>query len=266
MTPQQETDAKFWQQAKFIGKIVQDVRISPPPLTESDKEFFPMVDLDFPEKGIWVYWKGLEWPTKTFPYKETVEQVDDMKKVIMANVRSFAAMFKTNPLKALLFIIFFRKEMENTALDMLAEFHTRLREVRNKDHRYCRAMRELHRTFNVTNSNVKIRDIICMILEYDDAYRYRFQDVVVKLKKENLKNPRKELARLLSILSDKEGDQRMSEKWKKMAKMLIILRLKGDLQKHIGRFLNELNLDEMKMDVMDEYHAKKKAKFKWNFL
>jgi len=98
MTPeeQQQIDAENWKRIKDIGKTVQHIRIKPEEPTEKVKtqEIYPWVDKDLPEdrKGIRIYWQGLEWPTKTFPYKDTVEQVDDMKKVIMASIRSYSSL------------------------------------------------------------------------------------------------------------------------------------------------------------------------------
>lgn len=283
MTPQekQTSDAQNFNRLVFIGEIVQDIRVKPaklsPAAETSMKEFYPMVDVDMPDKGVKVYWKGLERPTKTFPFKETVEHVDDLKKVMMASIRSFSSMFKNNPIKTLLFLIFFRKELENTALDMLAEFHVRLREIKNKDEKYCKTVREIHRTLSTmgepskegekSKHHEKIRDIVCMILEYDDAYRYRLQDIIRELKKGNLGNTPKELNRLLDILSDKEGGEEvMAGKWSKIKKMLIILRFKKDLREKVREFLLRLNLEELEMDSGDIYHSKKKHNFWWHYL
>ena len=267
---EQKAESANWNRVREIARIVQAIRIKPPTPPSKKSEFYPMVDVDLPEEkgGVRVYWRGLERPTKTFPYKETVEQIDDMKKVIMASVRSFSAMFKDNPVKTLLLLFFFRKEIENTALDMLAEFHVRLREVKNKNWRYSTAVKEIHRTFDATKSNYKVRDLVCMVGEYDDAYRYRAQDAFVYLDKEAVKKDVvKELGRILDILSDKEGEEIvMKPKWLKMKKMLLILRFKKDLRNKVRDFLLELNLEEMKMDTADIYHSGKKPNFWWHYL
>ncbi len=53
--------------------------------------------------------------------------------------------------------------------------------------------------------NEQLRDIFCAVLEYDDAYRYRFQDIVSELNKEHFdKHPFKETMRLIRIYDSRQ--------------------------------------------------------------
>ncbi len=63
--------------------------------------------------------------------------------------------------------------------------------------RMCKTAREIHRIFDimiereqvgyVKENFTKIRDMICFILEYDDAYRFRFQDAFSELNVDEIK-------------------------------------------------------------------------------
>lgn len=109
------------------------------------------------------------------------------------------------------------------------------------------------------------RDISCFFIEGDWAYRLRVQDVLPELNKGAFnKNPLKETLRLFDILINREGQIEttggMIDKWR-MAKRFVFLGywylkiFKKDLLKKIIRAVNELNLEEIKMDKSDRYWA-----------
>jgi hypothetical protein len=64
-------------------------------------------------------------------------------------------------------------------------------------HKYSRPIRELHRAFTAIRSRegepemkakwTEMRDIICLFLEFDDAYRFRFMELMLEYDKEQAK-------------------------------------------------------------------------------
>lgn len=268
-----EDKAKSYEYIENIARLIQRVRRQPDSVLTSQKkeggEFFPLIGADFPERdGVRVFWQRVEHPTKTFPYKETLEKIDDIKKVSMAFFRGLTDIFR-NKAKALLLLLF-TKDIENTFLNLLQELDQILRDIRNKPEMFCRFVREVWRVFELeeqTDTRRKIKELVCHTLEYDDIYRYQFQYSLAKLDKWALiKNPVKEIERLFDILigiNSKENG--LDVKWRKIKNMVWLLHIRPSLKREVVRFLINLNLNEIVLDEVDKYHAKKKYGIKWDF-
>ncbi len=268
--------ATSYEYIQKLNEAVYEIKEEPaiPPKTtrelKAEKDFFPLRGFVFPKEGTRVYWEDLDYPTKTFPDENTVKGVDAMKKTIMAVMRSFAKMVSEHRIKTLFFLLFFRRELEDTALNLLQELAENLRAIRiNKRTRYCPTVREFYRVFSLKEGKVRneLRDICCMGLEYDDTYRYRVQNVIIVLDKKALQeNTVKELGRLLGILSEREGKGVvMAEKWRKIKKGLLLLRFNRRLCREIREFLLELDINKCRMDFVDTFHARKKVDYKFSF-
>ena len=235
-------------------------------------DFFPLKGFDFPKGGgVLVYWDGLPFPTKVFPYKETVEKIDDAKKVTMACVRSYTGALKVHPILVIIGSFLLRKQLEITALNLLQEISQILRDVENEPKMYSPVGRELYRVFALKEGKVRnqVRELFCHTVDYDDFYRYLFQDVIVKLDKERLKkNTVKEIQHLISIIDQKciEPSGTMSGKWRRLHLVAYYLYFNKKLRREVRDFLLSLDLKKMKMDKIDIIHATKKLDVKWSWL
>lgn len=117
--------------------------------------------------------------------------------------------------------------------------------------RYSQPVREVYRVMEG-----KLRDIICAILEFDTAYRYRFQDIVGELNKEAFeKNPLKEIKRLADILFEREwhGDNGIGKFKKYIPYLIWYLRLNPKLVSKLKEIVRELNVEEIKLSKEDIY-------------
>ena len=270
----QEEKVKSYEYIENVAKLISRIRQKPREKTEEElkddpEEFYPLLGADFPPgDGVKVYWQGIDYPTKTFPYKETLEKVDDIKKVSMSMLKGSIELLKKNIFFCLVFYLLYRKEIEKTFLSLFQELSQILRDVKNEPSMFCRTVRELWRVFELEQGEMrgKVRDLVCHISEYDDAYRYPFQWVMVKLDKMALaKSPAKEIGRLLDLLSAQERSPVLKEKWQKVKKIVWLMRFKPALLKEIQKFLINLNLHELELDEIDKYHAKKKEHFIFDF-
>ena len=232
-----------------------------------------------PEGGVYTFYKGNKLPSRGFPYDETVEAVDDCKKIVMAFVYSFYNILK-KPLSGMLFLFFFRKQIQEIFLRVPTITSKRLRGVLNKPTMYSPAIREVYRVLSdmseIENGTVPpggwklsdttlksvmpdIRDVVCMSLDNDDAYRYRFQDIMVEMDKVALKkNTRKEILRLLGIVEKRElsfmdtfGYGFQGRKWERMRRVASVALLIPALQKRAFYFLNSLDIEKLRMDEID---------------
>lgn len=121
---------------------------------------------------------------------------------------------------------------------------------------YTQPVRELYRVLDG-----KIRDIICAILEFDTAYRYRFQDLMMELNKENFKkNPLVEIKRLAGIAKEREcqefDDARvlgLLKLIKFLPLIIFCLRLNRPLLKKIQDVVEKMNINEIRLSVEDIY-------------
>ena len=100
------------------------------------------------------------------------------------------------------------------------------------------------------------------VLEYDNAYRFRFQDVFQEVDKEKLEqDPQKEIERLFSILLTRENTERMASKWRILRKIIrLIFRFQifkecKDIKKFIIYFMMELPRNVISMDESDRYYS-----------
>ena len=266
----QKEQAQAYEYLYKLGQAVGRVRKNAPTVNAEDQEqIYPLIGFDFPkDDGIRVYWQGIDLPTKTFPYKETVEKIDDLKKIMKANAWGVADLVKRNPIKAGILLLLYQKEIGIIFENLLQEFSQVLRDVEQEPSMYCRAVRELYRVFSLEKGEMREQfgKIVCHFVEYDDAYRYRVQDAIVKLDKLCLaKKPIKELRRLLQLLADREGIIGMKKKWERLRTLVWFLRFKPKLVKEIQSFLINLNLEELKLDDVDKAHARRKPDYKWSF-
>ena len=85
------------------------------------------------------------------------------------------------------------KKMVPVAIDAYADFFI---QHALKPEKYCKAVREIYRLFTLMSDRemepknkdrwLKVRDMVCVILEFDNAYRFRLQDMIKEARIEEL--------------------------------------------------------------------------------
>lgn len=129
------------------------------------------------------------------------------------------------------------------------------------DENYSQPVKEVRRVLK-GRLDQNLIDALALILEYDSAYRNRFQDIIVELNKDNLNKPAKEIIRLLDILLKRDyGDNfegANNSKWgniKRLIKLVFIFSPK--IKKQITAILKDINIDEVKFSKEDIYWINK---------
>lgn len=124
-----------------------------------------------------------------------------------------------------------------------------------KPENMCRSGREIYRVLDTMLDDKRILKSICMIWEFDNAYRYRFQDFFGIVSKEKvLKTPRKEILRVLDVMSKRENED-ISEKYRVLRRLASFLLFFPYPRKFVKFFFAEANLKEIQLDVWDLYYC-----------
>lgn len=233
-----------------------------------------------PEGGIYGYYDHLKYPIKGVPFYQALEMANVAKKMIMSAV----FLLTRTPLKYFMpfwFILpgFIRKKVFYEGLyGFIAISEQALGRWFLEPMRYCDAVRAFYFGANhfitqqcsseKTSSSWTAQSeadlwrrflmIMCMVFEFDNAYRFRAQDILGELNIDNLnKKPLRELWRLAKLATWRERTGGIGSKWKAFAVPVIIIlffnrRLK---KKMIMLFTNYIQLDRIKLDDNDWYHV-----------
>jgi len=248
----------------LIGFTLSEIRMRGNPtnvIPNTQAHFKELAEIRLPTTGgIYSYFVDEKFPQKGFPYADTVEKIDDIKKLVMGLLRGFADF--RGKWALMIFFLLFRKRLMISFWGLIENINIALKPHKLIPGRYCVSVRELYQamdeTIRVGEGRLhRIRDIICMVLEFDDAYRYRFQYTFGQLNKENFRqNPYKELFRLLSIMEEAEIDKRLRGTWKMMRKLLWLSFLSRELREGIVGTVYRMDPEKVNLDEADRYYAK----------
>jgi len=233
------------------------------------------------EGGTFTYLKDFKYPYKGFPEYKIVNTLAIVKKAIpsmMALIKkpSIRRVFKF----ALIGLITKKARLElfEDLADAYITFcYSNLKPYFPVYKRYCIAVREIYIAISRVVDKMpynsrrelleKAREVICILLEYDNAYRYRLQDGFAEINKQKLmENPAKELDRILGIVESREryvkanvkngGERGMGclpkiQSIRKMLKMFFkFIPDYGDIFKEI---LSQVDFEKIKLDDADQY-------------
>lgn len=168
-----------------------------------------------PEGGIYVYYKGMPFPKKGFPFPEAVWQNDIMKRIVMTMIKSFASKSMILPIMSFAILPWKVKvrALERILNNLFRVTDWLTRDSYLKEERYsnpARALRIAVRAFlldlGITEGTSKeIALLVANVIEYDDAYRYRIQDIMTETSKIGLTEwPLREVRGLMKIFLKRE--------------------------------------------------------------
>lgn len=147
--------------------------------------------------GILTYYHGVPFPAKGFVTPEAMYALNQMKRLIVE-----ASKLASNPL-VLAGLYLSRKKVlvsANTVFDKI--FATQA----IKNEYLCRGAYAVEQFLYTLTGDFTFSHYIAQIPEYDNAYRYRLQDMFTELNVEAFKkNPHKELTRLMALWENREG-------------------------------------------------------------
>lgn len=210
-----------------------------------------------PEGGMLVYLTGCKYPKKSFPFPRGVQSCDIAKRGIINSIRFVTGLpgniLRGNVLRSafVLFgdftdIIFTRKMDDDHDVYLQERF-------------YCDMVREIYRVGMILAGDdvpsIQFVKCVSMILEFDDAYRYRLQDIMGEYDRMGMmNNPRKEVVRLLKIAQQRDSGGTVG-KFGSFIKIMPLLFLIPSFKNTVLRFFSLADVSKIKMDINDWYHT-----------
>lgn len=246
--PKPDKDVYFHETGELTDHLVKG---SPQVTFEIDR-------VEYPESGgIFVYLKGLKFPTKGFPTPEAVYSVNLVKRSMVGHVKFLAK----NPLVALMFL---RRKVLRDFLNEFCSFaEIDINPWMLKENRYSRGAREIRKfvrvfieEIGITGFGDRLGLIAGHVLEFDNAYMFRFLDVMSMAIRENLlKDPVAEIEKLFKIFAEREHGVAVSEKAKAFRYLVKFLFYIPKVRKAFVKAVQETELSNMQMDEADRYHV-----------
>ncbi len=228
--------------------------------------------MDYPEKGGQFAWfVDCPFPAKGHPYPHAVNAVNEAKRYF----RSFLHIFSSSiTLPAIGFLLSSKKkkvDLISRFLESFVDFSSIILDVhRLEDKRYSpcsRALRDfLSRFLSLLGVKEKIAEdfaeYFSLIIEYDDAYRLRIEDILSTTSKEKILHaPAKELVNIIKTLREREvhfnGEKREMnvQKFASLAKMLRLLLWVPSFRKAFKGALASSDFTAFQYDDADRYHV-----------
>lgn len=211
-----------------------------------------------PEGGILSWFHGERYPEKQLVYPEMFGVLNPIKRGIMNAIRLLKDSHLAKFLLILSVIFPGGKKLRERILIYYADMvWCGLCQVALKPEYLCQSARELRRAALTVVEGSKMKgtweqiiNTICLIWEYDNAYRCRAQDAAGIIDKEKfLERPIKEIKRTFEIYSKR--DLILKEKNNLVKWLFLIICLVK--KKTAIAFMRELDLEKLKMDVGDRY-------------
>ena len=229
-----------------------------------------------PEGGIYRHYKGMKYPIKGFPFEEAITAIDMVKSYTMTVIHSFAQ----KELKWLMlgFIIMpWKKKIKilQNALDRYIDFANRVfNRVKFRDglvgtvymkrQYYSKFSRSIWIVVRIFFLELGIKHetaddvgkIIATIFEYDDAYRYRVEDLMSETNKYDLRvSAFREIKRLLNIYQRREGLESVILKFRNVVKILRVALLSRKIRDAFRSAIFDSYFIDLQLDEADRHHV-----------
>ncbi len=215
--------------------------------------------------GIYIYYKDLLFPSEGWPFPEALYAVNRVKRTILLLVLSLAQKDLFIAGMGLLLLPWKRKirMIENFIVQFNRSAQIDFDSYYLADNRFCTCCRELRILIQEFLIALGISELaakffarnLSMLLEYDNAYRYRFQDVLSETTKEQLlNNPRKELARIMQLFVVRDNPD-TAGKFITFIKLLSYGTLHPKVKRALLTAIAAVEVKNLQLSEADRYHC-----------
>lgn len=253
-----------YQDEQFEQSVIHEERTSVKKVTSASKGtlVYYTERVDYPENGIFMKYVDVPFPRQGFVFPEAMDAINNLKRVSVL----FLAILKGKGIKG---------RIGNGLAhycwiaDWMFKWYDpnskKVRKIYLQPNRYRQSVRELIRLINgfIENLGIKVytpetgtQDFgktIGTLIEYDNAYHWRMEDIFTETsQRELLKNPRKELSRLLKIYESREKSS-IEFKAQQIVKVLRFILLIPSVKKAFRKAIENVDIEKMKMTKNDSY-------------
>jgi len=202
------------------------------------------------EGGIKIYYKDADFPRKGFPTSEAIFACNIVKRLLIESS------------KLPLYLLVFRRKalvqaiisFNTIALKVISPYIIRY-EYRTPlaQELYCIIKWILQDLGIPKQACYEFAMIVSMLIEYDDAYRFRIQDIMDETSKSFLLTGlRTEIKRLLKILKDRDNPG-VYTKFERITKIILVMLLWPKFNKIVRNAIVLCKLDKLQYDLADKY-------------
>lgn len=221
---------------------------------QEDQITFLMEKIEYTD-GIKVFYKEAQFPRSGFPTPEAIDAINKVKRLLVNSIKlnkiSLFSVFVLNKNKNLI------EWFNNVAYEIMYPFII-------KDEFLTKPAREIKNILSPIDE--KLATILAHLVEYDDAYRYRFQDIFSEINLISYSyNPLRELGRVLNIAKDRDL-QGVYNKYINIYKVLKVLSYIPAYKKKINNILLEIYLPNMRFSESDWYWVCQRGDYKFGGL
>mgnify|MGYP001602090100 CR=1 FL=1 len=124
-------------------------------------------------------------------------------------------------------------------------------------HKMCPAVREIHRAWTTIGTYLEMRDVLCLLLQEDDGYRYRVQWMAIWIPWIRW-NPAKILDYGLKMVERAEVIGDMKRKIKLLRRILSLAMEDPRIKSLFLRFFKEVSWKKVRITEQDRYHMRGK--------
>ena len=263
----------YLENMRLMNDIIREMKEIPELPSEVPRDQSSLEKVEFPpEGGVLTYMSNHTHPYRGFPFFEFVEKIDVIKKVSRASISGFYHAVKRRSPLVLITLIPTMWMFKDVFYAMVYTFYRIVERFRVKPIRYSKAVREMYRAFSVYREGEKertyelrtmMRDLCCMLMEFDNAYRFRAQDLIPEIDPVRIKTHTvQELKRIFDIAITRETTQEVKDTWK-LCKMVVgwFLRFDGELKRMCGDVLSQLNATEAGLTPEDRHYCEKRTDY-----
>lgn len=223
-------------------------------------------------KGAFVWYYGVPFPSKTVAPIEAIYAINGVKRLLISTLRVISSREAWIPMGSLILI---GRRRRATLLNTACTYFNAMADVMvapyyMDDGYYCGVVKEIRKFTETLLINLgvdeatgkKTAEIIGMLFEYDNAYRFRLHDVMNEANKEAfLTDFPKEIKRLLQLmavrenLNEKRNWNDVTNKFETGGKILKVLWYIPFLRKSLKRAIESMDFNNWKLDEADIYHT-----------
>jgi len=219
-------------------------------------------------KGSRLFFKGMKFPVKGFPYKEATFVCNIVKRQTMMVALSLANKNILLPSIGFLFTPFKRKVnlIENFLIHYNRNADYLLHDVFLEEKYMIETSAEIRKFIrNFLNQlgiksdiTEKTAEIFSTLIEYDDAYRYRFEDLLSETSREDMiRQPAKEIKKIIKLHAEREivSSHIISPKFKSFAYIFSFMMWNRKVRKAFNFALKQSYFKNFQLDGADIYHT-----------